>query len=385
VVTRWRKTDSTSRAPRSTRTFSESLKEDASPVTQASHTLPAAAKTSEPATAGSSERLNLLPAAPTEAFDAPDAPVRIARKRSAPSAPEGNAVVAANWSERNQNPQDPPSLPPIVPNPFPRKQDVPSESPSDTLLAPIQPPARSYDLPPAPPPRSERSAVNCDEVRTFANGLDIRTVRIDSSPSFVEGTSPNLDSQIVNTKENFIAKAPTRTWRSINGQEIATGRLVDLVFGTAIIETEEGERVSYLLRRLSDPDQVYVAESWGIPVTCSLGDQPIEARGFTETTLTWKASGACHKPLYFEEVQLERYGHEWGPVVQPALSTVTFFGNLAFLPYKMGIHPPNECQHPLGYYRPGSCAPWTVGPVPISLRGAMVQAGVVTGLAGALP
>ena len=84
-------------------------------------------------------------------------------------------------------------------------------------------------------------------------------------------------------------------------------------------------------------------------------------------------------------VDLERYGHEWGPVVQPAISTVRFFGDLAVLPYKMGIHPPNECQHPLGYHRPGSCAPWGVRPIPISGRGAVAQAAFVTGTVFALP
>lgn len=217
-------------------------------------------------------------------------------------------------------------------------------------------------------------------MRTFANQLDIKSVRVDSSPSFVA-----RENASENTKENFVARAPSRNWFSLDGQKVAEGQLVDLTLGSVVIETTDGSRTSYLLRELSDPDQVYVAESWGIPVTCSLGDQEISSRLFADTTLTWKATGACHKPLYFEEVQLERYGHEWGPVVQPALSTITFFGNLAVLPYKMGIHPPNECQYPLGYYRPGECAPWTCGPVPISLRGALVQAGFVTGTAWALP
>jgi len=45
----------------------------------------------------------------------------------------------------------------------------------------------------------------------------------------------------------------------------------------------------------------------------------------------------------------------------------------------------NECQYALGHYRPGNCAPWTVGPVPISLRGALLQAKVVTGAVLILP
>jgi hypothetical protein len=65
----------------------------------------------------------------------------------------------------------------------------------------------------------------------------------------------------------------------------------------------------------------------------------------------------CHKPLYFEEVQLERYGHTAGPVRQPFISGAHFFVNLAALPYKMAINPPHECQYALGYYRPEAVHP----------------------------
>jgi hypothetical protein len=102
-------------------------------------------------------------------------------------------------------------------------------------------------------------------------------------------------------------------------------------------------------------------------------------------TFTWKASALCHKPLYFEERQLERYNHGCGPFVQPIMSGAHFFLNVAVLPYKMGINPPGECQYPLGYYRPGSCAPRLLPPLPISLRGGLAEAGVVSGLIFLIP
>ena len=42
-------------------------------------------------------------------------------------------------------------------------------------------------------------------------------------------------------------------------------------------------------------------------------------------------------------------------------------------------HPPHECRYALGYYRPGSCAPYLIPPVPLSLRGALLEAGAVVG------
>ena len=273
-----------------------------------------------------------------------------------------------------------------LPSPFPEKSpalDPPElRSPSDRKLR--EPARLDDDLPPVPPKRADQSVANCELVRNFAAGTDIRNVQVNSSPVFVQGAQ-NQDQAGNPNKQSFIEKTPSRTWRGIGGEHIAEGKLVDLVYGTIVIEQKDGSRISYLQRQLSDADQVFVAEAWGVPVTCSLGDQGFAPRSFVESTFTWKASGACNKPLYFEDVQLERYGHEWGPVVQPAISTVRFFGDLAVLPYKMGIHPPNECQHPLGYHRPGSCAPWSVGPVPISGRGAVTQAAFVTGAAFALP
>ena len=283
----------------------------------------------------------------------------------------------------------------VLPNPFPKPS-----SPSDRKLREpskldeqedfkepsklLEPSKLDDDLPPAPPKRADQSVANCELVRDFAAGADIRNFQLDSSPDFVQGyQSGNRPGSL--TQETFVKKSPIRTWRGSQGEFIAEGKLVDLVYGTVVIEQSDGKRVSYLQRKLSDGDQVFVSEAWGIPVTCPLGDQGFAPRLFVDSTLTWKASGACNKPLYFEDVSLERYGHEWGPVVQPVISTVRFFGDLAVLPYKMGIHPPNECQHPLGYHRPGSCAPWTIRPVPLSMRGAVTQAAFVTGTVFTLP
>jgi hypothetical protein len=245
-------------------------------------------------------------------------------------------------------------------------------------------PKKDLDRAPAPPKRIDRTTFDCDSIRNLAKDPDIRKIRIDSSPIFGEGIKDDRYKP-TNTKEEFVANAPSRNWYNQDGAVVAEGKLVDIEYGMVIIERPDGSRTSFLMRKLSDYDQAYVSASWSVPMTCSIEDGSFPSRDFIESTMTWKASGACHKPLYFEDVQLERYGHEWGPFAQPAISTVRFFGDIAVLPYKMGIHPMNECQYSLGHYRPGSCAPWTVGPVPISLRGALMQAKVITGTALAMP
>jgi hypothetical protein len=123
-------------------------------------------------------------------------------------------------------------------------------------------------------------------------------------------------------------------------------------------------------------------EGEDFPCDCKLGGN-LEAptyvrRNFARTTFTWKATGVCHKPLYFEDVQLERYGHSWNPVAQPFMSAAHFFISVPLLPYSMGLNPPCECVYSLGYYRPGSCAPYMLEPIPFSLRAAIFE-----GLGGA--
>jgi hypothetical protein len=375
TVQRWRKTESTARDVRPSRVITQPIASAVAIEPQPSDTR----SETEPlrfTAPPSSSRQSVVPVKwdpqdePTQGPDLSLPPVRL----KAPPVDKQKLIL--------QDAQPQASQPPAIPNPFPPANSR-SESPSDQKRSPLLG-DDSLDLPPLPPQELQRAPINCDQVREFIGNLDIRRIRVDSSPMFAEGY-PSKDRTNTNTKENFVAEAPVRSWYSQSGEEIARGKLVDLVFDSVVLEKQDGTKGTYLLRKLSDPDQAYVSEAWGIPVTCSLGDQDVSERMFADSILTWKASGLCHNPLYFEDVKLERYGHEWGPVVQPALSTVRFFGDLAVLPYKMGIHPPQECQYPLGYYRPGECAPWTHGPVPISLRGALSQAAFVTGTAWALP
>jgi hypothetical protein len=116
-----------------------------------------------------------------------------------------------------------------------------------------------------------------------------------------------------------------------------------------------------------------------LPHDCPLGNEVFQKRQFSPITYTWTASGLCHKPLYFEDVQLERYGHMAGPWLQPIASGAHFFATIPLLPYKMGLEPPNECIYSLGYYRPGNCAPYMFDPIPLSARGALFEGGAWVG------
>jgi hypothetical protein len=121
----------------------------------------------------------------------------------------------------------------------------------------------------------------------------------------------------------------------------------------------------------------------GKPRECPLGAAPPPPRHWRSTTFAWTAASTSHNPLYFEEEQLERYGHSWGNVRQTTISAVQFFATAPLLPYYMGVYPPNECIYDLGQYRPGSCAPYYLDPFPLSVRGALYE-GSFLGLIPAL-
>ncbi|MCG8653219.1 MAG: hypothetical protein MI861_25485 [Pirellulales bacterium] len=225
--------------------------------------------------------------------------------------------------------------------------------------------------------------LNCEDHRDRIRKEKITQISLDISPPFRPDIIDPLEYEQL--KARFDDKQVIRTWRAIDGSELATGRLRDLAYEHVIIETETGDLTKIPIASVSEGDLGYISENWGLPRECRLEQVAYAPRNWTPLTMTWKASNLCHNPLYFEEVNLERYGHTAGPVLQPAVSTAHFFANIAVLPYKMGVHAPNECQYALGYYRPGNCAPWIVPPVPISLRGGLSQAATVTGLFWLVP
>jgi hypothetical protein len=139
------------------------------------------------------------------------------------------------------------------------------------------------------------------------------------------------------------------------------------------------------LNKLSIDIKVSGEPGSDLPYECGLSTDPFTPRCWQLTTYTWKASALCHKPLYFEDEALERYGHSHGPVCEYLASGAHFFGDLILLPYHMGVETPCECIYDLGNYRVGDCAPYMLDPFPISLRGAVTGAIGYCGVAALLP
>jgi hypothetical protein len=124
-----------------------------------------------------------------------------------------------------------------------------------------------------------------------------------------------------------------------------------------------------------------------------------EGRPWVMTSYQWDAPGTCHLPLFFEEPNLERMGYREDALgcfesddflrtpgcLQPLWSGVHFLGCFASLPYQCGYMPPCQPISTLGVDRPGSPTCYRRHLTPLSCRGAVYQAGVVTGLVFILP
>lgn len=226
---------------------------------------------------------------------------------------------------------------------------------------------------------------DCEELRQRLRADSIRNISLDITPRF--NPDPNVTREEEEAERlDRLALLEVRTWRNRQGRVVATGKMTNLENGAVVLADDAGREVARLpLRDLGDDELCYVNAWWRLPNECTPGGVELARREWTPSTFHWHASALCHKPLYFEEVQLERYGHTAGPIRQPFISGAHFFINLAALPYNMAIHPPTECQYALGYYRPGSCAPWMIPPIPLSLRGAAAEVGAALGFAFVIP
>jgi hypothetical protein len=182
-------------------------------------------------------------------------------------------------------------------------------------------------------------------------------------------TSPSYTEE---PDQNYVLGATSMEEENQKAQEFCSQEVADLKANT--------------LDKVSLKITIDGRQGEDVPYECSIDNGTMHTgRCWSETTYMWKASALCHKPLYFENEQLERYGHSWPPCIQPVVSGAHFFSRLPVLPYCMGVEPPCECIYALGHYRPGNCAPYMCDAIPLSPRGALIEAGSVVGAAAILP
>jgi hypothetical protein len=113
---------------------------------------------------------------------------------------------------------------------------------------------------------------------------------------------------------------------------------------------------------------------------------------FTQRDPSWgwsnyqfEASNTFSHPLYFEDVMLERHGHERYPLLQPMISGTRFIATVPMLPYLMTVRPACETEYKMGHFRAGDRVyPYFQRP-PYVRNAAVVEAAAVAGGFIALP
>jgi hypothetical protein len=90
-----------------------------------------------------------------------------------------------------------------------------------------------------------------------------------------------------------------------------------------------------------------------------------------------KAPFVCYRRLYFEEINMERYGWDFGPVLSPLVSQGTFYLNLVFLPYHIAMDPCRRFECNSGYCLPGDHVPLLLYPPHWSWTGAAAEAAAI--------
>ncbi|MEC9097022.1 MAG: hypothetical protein VX776_10340, partial [Planctomycetota bacterium] len=216
---------------------------------------------------------------------------------------------------------------------------------------------------------------DCEKASTLISAKPISDISLDISPSY----KPNLDQKPPKLQQEV------RQWRNRKGEVLAEGQLADYAYSNVHIQNSSGKLIALAISDLSVDDVCYIADAWGFPKQCRIDNTPYQERAWESLDFHWQASALVHKPIYFEDAQLERHGHTLGPWLQPMRSGAHFFTNIAVLPYHMGIHPWNECQYALGYHRPGTNAPRVKLAFPISKKAVLIQAGSILGGAFIIP
>ena len=268
--------------------------------------------------------------------------------------------------------QDPdPSIEPVVPDTPqtpPEAEEPPQAQVADPVLGGLENLGAAIQVA-QPVDPNNCGTPDCTKANALISAKPISEISLDISPSF----KPNLDQKPPKLQQE------SRQWRDRNGNTLATGQLADYAFSSIYIQEAQGKLRVLPIDKLSVEDICYIADAWGFPKQCRIDNNPFEQRAWEKLNFHWRASAVAHKPVYFEDSQLERHGHTLGPWLQPMRSGAHFFTNIAILPYHMGIHPWNECQYALGYHRPGSIAPRVKPAFPISKKAALIQAGSVLG------
>lgn len=90
----------------------------------------------------------------------------------------------------------------------------------------------------------------------------------------------------------------------------------------------------------------------GMPVQYEVTRRSMNGQSWMLNYGTWRSPNFAHRPLYFEDANLERFGGERRG--QALFSAAHFFASTLTLPYQIGKNHPCDLYYTSGYGRPGN-------------------------------
>ena len=200
-----------------------------------------------------------------------------------------------------------------------------------------------------------------DPRRNSASNGGWANLQDQENDSLADDLESNSD---IESKEDIQSKSRSIQKRLANDQQDQDSLLLALPTSNLHdpIPRNSMQRATYN-RNVADPNLTFAANAY-------VGSE--FRQGYQPVTKTWQSPNMVHRPLYFQEENLERYGNGRGSL-QPIYSGVHFFSTVAFLPYKTGAQSPTDCVYTMGYFRPGDCNPAHKKPWNPSRKGLLHQ------------
>jgi hypothetical protein len=248
--------------------------------------------------------------------------------------------------------------------------------------------------PTSPPTQNVARTTNAEDVDSDRNGIAPRTA------SQVDWESPSSRRTKTLTASDRPASRHVQPSPSRQPREFVEHSAEELKISTITSQEAAPSADEVIFRSISQINTDITApppegdaddEREALDVAASFFSRYKEHNYQSEVPRTWGAYGAlqitqafCHRPLYFEEINVERYGYSAG-VLQPAVSAARFFATVPTLPYRMAIDGPGICQVDPSPYPPGHPAPRHRQRPPLHVRAAIIQAVAVVGMVALFP
>jgi hypothetical protein len=142
------------------------------------------------------------------------------------------------------------------------------------------------------------------------------------------------------------------------------------LFGTRETEQQLEERMRQERRDAGGTDPII------FPEKPTLTDEPFQTRKVEPVVCLAEPNYVVYRRLYFEEKNAERYGWDLGPV-QPFVSSLYFFKDLALFPHNFGSYPCRRFETSAGQCLPGDPVPYLIYPPELTGSGLLTELGFV--------